>query len=102
MESVFGEAELSSDARQQAWQAGHQAIGEMRKKVPWYRRLFAVVSTKSLRMRRTRMRDRFDALVRGLKERRHEGADDAENGSVEPATKKGLRARILRKNSPTR
>ena len=94
---VFGEAEPSSDARQQVWQAGHQAIGEMRKKVPWYRRLFAVVSTKSLRMRRTRMRDRFDALVRGLKERRHEGADDAENGSVEPATKKGLRARILRK-----
>ena len=65
---VFGESEPSSQSRQRAWEAGGQAIGTMRKKVAWYRRLLAVISVRSLRLRRTRLRDRLGSLMRGRRE----------------------------------
>ena len=65
---VFGRAELSEKTREQAWLAGTEAIGTLRHRVAWYRRIRASISLRSLRTRRTGIRDWFEAHRRRREE----------------------------------
>ncbi len=49
---VFGEGELTGESRRRAWDEAHEVIKLLRGRVPWHRRIRAVISLRSLRARR--------------------------------------------------
>ena len=79
--AVFGEGMPDEDVCQHAWISGKQAIRSIKSRVPWYRRVRALVSTRSLRARRIPMRVRIEKLIQKLEARNKEAARSAPHKS---------------------
>lgn len=61
--AVFADGPVKEEQRVSAWRARRDVIASIRARVPWYRRLRAAVSTRSLRARRVRLRERLAAVL---------------------------------------
>ncbi len=64
--AVFGETMPDDASCAAVWDSGKKAIKSIKKRLPWYKRLRAVFSTRSLRARRTPLGVRIDRMMRKL------------------------------------
>ena len=60
---VFSDAGAQGGGAERSWEIRDEVVAAISGKTPWYRRYWAFLSTRSLRMRRVPLRVRVDSLL---------------------------------------
>ena len=60
---VFSDAGAQGGGAERSWEIRDEVVAAISGKTPWYRRYWAFLSTRSLRMRRVPLRVRVDSLI---------------------------------------
>lgn len=81
--AVFGQGEPDEAVCAEAWDSGKQAIRSIRGRLPWYRRVRAAFSVRSLRARHTPMRVRIARMASKAKRVRRDENQPSDNVSKE-------------------
>jgi len=81
---VFSDAGAQGGGAERSWEIRNEVVAAISGKTPWYRRYWAFLSTRSLRMRRVPLRVRLDSLGELLAQWRARQTETAADGEATP------------------
>ena len=81
---VFSDAGGQGRGAERSWEIRNEVVAAISGKTPWYRRYWAFLSTRSLRMRRVPLRVRVDSLIELLAQWRARQTEPAADGEATP------------------